>query len=77
MFDLNLGRYNRRTERMDLSDGSKSLSTWSSLRLYALSEFRQILSVAGFEIEHVFGSLLGHEYSASSKEMIIFAKRII
>ncbi|MCQ2736052.1 MAG: class I SAM-dependent methyltransferase [bacterium] len=77
MFDLLSGRYNRRTERMDLSDGSKTVSDWTSVRLYALSEFRQIAAAAGFEIEHVFGSLLGHEYSASSKEMIVFAKRII
>ena len=74
-FDLYLGRLNTRNEYMDISTGEKTHSPWTSTRIYSLSEARQMAGAAGFTIERVYGSTLGHQYSASAKEMIIVAKK--
>ncbi len=74
-FDLYTGRYNKKQEIMDIASGQKTYCTAASVRLYSLTEYRHITNAVGLKIEKAFGSCLGHQYSASSKESVLFLRK--
>ncbi len=74
-FDLFGGRYNVRSEFMDMKSGEKTTEPYNSIRLYTLSEMNSLLENNGFELESVFGDYEGNDYSAISPHMIVFARK--
>lgn len=71
--------WNTKTERVQstwtYANNGKPVKSPLSVRLYTLAQLRKMLKREGMEIENVYGSWLGGEYSRHSKRLVVVARK--
>ena len=58
-----------------LPDGSRNEMSDLHMRLYSLTELTNMLTVAGMNLEHVYGGFRGEDYGVDTRRMIIVAQK--
>ena len=73
-------KWDPRAERLHVQraiGGVAEDESWSSQRLYTLSQMGKLLAEAGLDVEIVYGSLGCEPYHRGSRRMIVIARRVI
>ena len=58
-----------------LPDGSRNEMSDLHMRLYSLTELTKMLTVAGLNLEHVYGGFRGEDYGVDTRRMIVVANK--
>ena len=58
-----------------LPDGSRNEMSDLHMRLYSLTELTNMLTVAGMNLEHVYGGFRGEDYGVDTRRMIVVAAK--